>query len=251
MQVKADGIQLTGRSCDLARQARLEASEQSSLRLIGLDEAREQGNVSGSSADISMGVLSEWVRSYLMRPHRDLGRSGHVCPFTSQAAKLALLRIGSSPLSGRDPAGVRRTMELALQAFDTMSCTRATRMFRTVIVAFPDCADATGIATLRSVQNAMRYHSIAGAKMIGLFEPNSQAEGLINPDFRPLRSPVPALAIRMLVEQDAPFVMRNPLLVPIYVAKFPLAGTRRLLRLAFPRAKSSWLASWLRHGLRG
>ena len=73
--------------------------------------------------------------------------------------------------------------------------------------------------------------------MIGLFEPNSQAEGLLNPAFRPLRSPVPALAIRMLVEQDAPFVVRNPLLAPVYIAKFPFAGTRRLLSCTLPLLK--------------
>jgi hypothetical protein len=37
------------------------------------------------------------------------------------------------------------------------------------------------------------------------------------------------LAIRLLVENDAPFVLRNPLLAPIYLAKFPLKGSRRLV----------------------
>jgi hypothetical protein len=73
--------------------------------------------------------------------------------------------------------------------------------------------------------------------MIGLFEPNSEAEGLLNRDFRPLRAPVPVLAIRTLVEQDAPFVVRNPLLVPVYLAKFPIAGLARLARIGFPHVK--------------
>lgn len=176
-------------------------------------------------------ALADWVRNYLMRPHADLGRPGHVCPFTAQSARLSLLRIGISQLAGDDVGGIRAVMNQALKAFDGLPHTRATSVFRTVIVGFPNCATPEGIAALRSVQNAMRHHSIVRARMIGLFEPNSEAEGLINRAFRPLRAPVPALAIRLLVEQDAPFVVRNPLLVPIYLAKFPVAGTRRLFGL--------------------
>ena len=174
-------------------------------------------------------VLADWVRDYLMRPHPDLGRTGHVCPFTAKSARLALLRIGISPLGAADHRRILQTMRGALQAFQALPCSRATKVFRTVIVGFPNCSSAEGAETLHAVQNAMRHHSLVRAKMIGLFEPQSQATGLINPDFRPLRAPLPVLAIRMLVEQDAPFVARNPLLAPIYLLKFPLAGSRRLL----------------------
>ena len=184
-------------------------------------------------------VLADWVRQYLMRPHPDLGRIGHVCPFTAKAARLALLRIGISPLRPVDRGDILATMRHAMRAFHALPSTRATRVFRTVMVGFPNCAGADGIAALHHVQNAMRHHSLVGAKMIGLFEPGSQATGLINPEFRPLRSPVPVLAIRMLVEQDAPFVARNPLLAPIYVLKFPLAGTRRLLHIRAERQRQA------------
>ena len=187
------------------------------------------------SADPASRAIAGWVRGYLMRPHSELGRTGHVCPFTAQAARLSLVRIGTSPLGGGDRAAILATMRAAMHAFDTMPCTPAAAIFRTVIVAFPRCADAAGIVALHRVQNAMRHHSILRARMIGLFEPASEAAGLINPAFRPLRSPVPALAIRLLVEQDAPFVLRNPLLAPVYLAKFPLAGTRRLIDAALRR----------------
>lgn len=187
------------------------------------------------SADPDTRLLADWVRGFLMKPHPALGRPGHVCPFTAQATRMALLRIGISRLDGSDGAGILATMRDALIAFDALPCTRSARIFRTVIVGFPSCADAADIATLRNVQNTLRHHSIVRAKMIGLFEPGSEAEGLINRDFRPLRAPVPALAIRMLVEQDAPFVLRNPLLVPIYLLKFPFKGISRLTRCAFPK----------------
>jgi len=39
-------------------------------------------------------MLHDWIRSYLMSSHRDLGRSGDVCPFTAQASRLDTIRIG-------------------------------------------------------------------------------------------------------------------------------------------------------------
>lgn len=171
-------------------------------------------------------ILADWVRGYLMRPHPDLGRPGAVCPFTPTAARLDTIRVGSS--AARDEDAIHRVMRRALAAFDAVNCPNGQRHFRTVIVGFPNCAGDEGRTRLKAVQNRLRPESILRGKMIGLFEPHSPDKGLINPDFRPLRSPVPLLAIRMLVENDAPFVLRNPRLAPIYLIKFPLAGPGRL-----------------------
>lgn len=191
-------------------------------------------------------TVAGWVRDVLMRPHPDLGRTGHVCPFTAKSARLALLRIGVSHLGGDEPAAIRRTMEEAIRAFAALPCDARTAVFRTVVVAFPNCAGPEGIATLHRVQNALRHHSVIGGKMVGLFEPDSKAEGLINRAFRPLRAPLPVLAIRMLVEQDAPFVVRNPPLLPRYLLSFPMAGSRRLLAIAMGSVRRSRVAARLR-----
>ncbi len=195
------------------------------LHLMPLDEAEGEGSPPAAR------LLAGWVRSFLMRPHAELGRPGHVCPFTAQAARLSLLRLAISPLRA-DPGALLTTMRDALAAFDALPCTPATSVYRTIIVGFPNCTDEAGIAALHKVQNDLRHHSVVRARMIGLFEPNSSAEGLLNPAFRPLRAPVPALAIRLLVAQDAPFVLRNPLLTPIYLAKFRWDGLLRLVRCA-------------------
>jgi hypothetical protein len=171
-------------------------------------------------------IIADWVRSYLMRPHPKLGRPGAVCPFTSAAARLDAIRVGWNP--ARTQGAVDLAMRQALAAFEAIECPKAQRHFRTVIVGFPSCADEDGLTRLKNARNGMRLQSILHGKMFALFEPNSGDKGLLNPEFRPLRSPVPLLAIRMLVENDAPFVLRNPLLAPIYLLKFPLTGPRKI-----------------------
>ena len=181
---------------------------------------------SGSSADVGQ-TIADWVRAYLMRPHPDLGRAGAVCPYTSTSAKIGLTRIAVS--SARAEEAVFAAMREAVGVFEGLECPRAQKPFRAVLVGFPHCGGEDGRATLKRVQNRLRSESTRRGKMIGLFEPDAPDKGLINPDFRPLRAPVPLLAIRTLVENDAPFVLRNPRLAPIYLLKFPFAGTRKLL----------------------
>jgi hypothetical protein len=168
--------------------------------------------------------VAAWMRAYLMRPHPDLGRAGAVCPYTPTAAKADLARIGVSEAAEVDE--VHAVMREAVAAFDAMPCAPSQTVFRCVLVAFPK-ADR---AQLKAVQNRLRPESTRRAKMIGLFEPDAPDEGLLNRNFRPLRAPLPLLAIRSLVENDAPFVLRNPRLAPIYLWRFPVSGSLKLAR---------------------
>lgn len=167
-----------------------------------------------------------WMHEFLVRPNVGLGRPGPVCPFiaTSERADLAFIVVSST----RDEHDIHGVMLEAVAAFDAIACARAALQFRCVLVVFPACDGEVGRATLKRVQNRLRPESTRRGKMIGLFEPNSNDRGLINPDFRPLRSPLPLLAIRSLVEGDAAFVLRNPRLAPLYLWRFPRSGPGRL-----------------------
>ena len=120
-------------------------------------------------------------------------------------------------------------MRYCFQQFALMPCPESMQHFRTIIVGFPEIDDAMGLESLRKVQGRLKIYSLLRGLMIGRFYAGSNDPGLWNPDFRPLRSPIPLLAIRQVVENDAPFAMRHPLLIPTYVWKYSLAAPRRLL----------------------
>jgi hypothetical protein len=168
--------------------------------------------------------------------------ASEVCPFTAQASRLDTIRIGLCDFGAGDTEQIFLAMEGAVRAFDAIPSPKGMGHFRTILVGFPNCDGADGLRVLKQIQNRLRPHSIYRAKMIGLFEPNSNDRGLLNPDFRPLRSPIPLLAIRQLVENDSPFVVRNPRLAPIYLAKFRAKGLRRLVRALWPRPIGSGVA---------
>ena len=56
--------------------------------------------------------------------------------------------------------------------------------------------------------------------MIGQFYPGCDEAGIRNPDFRPLQSPIPLLAIRHMVNSDFPFLAGSVAWIEEYLRKF-------------------------------
>ncbi|WP_195163488.1 DUF6875 domain-containing protein [Mesorhizobium sp. NBSH29] len=187
-----------------------------------------------SGGNNALKALLEWVETYLMAGHPELGRSGAVCPFTKQAAKLDTVRLAISSAGAADEEKAYELIRNGFAELEKISSKPAMRHFRTVIVGFPECGSDAGIAMLKKVQRRLRFYSLSRGKMIGLMHATSDDPGLWNPDFRPLRAPLPVLAIRHMVEQDAPFAAKHPPLLVAYLSRFPIAGLRRLFSYMKP-----------------
>jgi len=173
--------------------------------------------------------IADWVSSYLMRSHPQLGRPGEVCPFTSRAYQLDTIRIGVSFASSGDGALITQTMRESLRQFVAIACDDTAMQFRTVIVGFPNLTGEDGVAALRAAQRRLTLRCLWDGLMIGRFHPHSEDEGLWNRDFRPMRAPIPLLAVRHLVRNDAPFALRHPALLASYLCRYSAAAPRHLL----------------------
>lgn len=201
------------------------ATADASGSLLSFADAKARAGEAGPA----LATLLDWIEDYLMRGHADLGRSGAVCPFTRQAARLDTVRLGISAAGPAEEEAAFALIRAGFRALEAIPAKPGMAHFRTVIIGFPACSGADGIAMLKRVQKRHKLYSLARHRMIGLMYAESDAPGLWNPQFRPLRAPLPVLAIRHMVEHDAPFAARHPLLLLPYLARFPLAGTRRLI----------------------
>ena len=196
--------------------------------LAALELLQGHGRLSGAEIARRLGVDARTVRRYVA-VLEDLGRTGAVCPFTRQAARIDTARLA---ICGAGPDDEERAFALirgSFGALDAIPCKPAMAHFRTVIIGFPNCAGERGVAMLQGIQKRHKFYSLSRGRMIGLMYEASDAPGLWNRDFRPLRAPLPVLAIRHMVEHDAPFAARHPLLLAPYLAKFRLAGAKRLI----------------------
>ena len=153
--------------------------------------------------------IYNWTKEFLAAPHPELGRSGAVCPFVPKALSLNAIRFT-----------VVRTQGLSLQQIEEqVSCYRdlflsysdkadKLSVFNAMMLIFPDVSADAADGVIDIIQEKLKPFFIEVGLMIGEFHPFNQTPGLHNPDFRPLRSPIPMLAIRYLHESDLPFLNR-------------------------------------------
>ena len=111
----------------------------------------------------------------------------------------------------------------------------------TILVVLPgfDRADAR---PLDALQGRLKEAFVREGLMVGQFHPYCTQSGLWNEDFRPLRSPLPLLAIRRMVASDLPFLLDSASHLAGYLDRFApdIPGhVRRILVARITQSPSS------------
>ncbi len=149
----------------------------------------------------------EWVRNFLGKPHPDLGRSGPVCPFVPSALQLNAIRmrvIRSSHLEHKKIEEIVRSYRDIFLEIEPQTGEAA--LNKAILLIFPDVRTEEAFKLIDGVQQELKPFFVEAGLMLGEFHKRNQTPGLRNQNFRPLRSPIPMLAIRFMVEGDLPFL---------------------------------------------
>jgi hypothetical protein len=153
--------------------------------------------------------VERWCREFLMRPHLDLGRSGSVCPYMPRAMGLNRIAFVVVRTRGRTDSEVDAVIARFREVFLEMEpVTGPESLEKAILVILPDVSEEDAPAVVDETHRRLKADFVASGLMIGKFHPMSDQGGLHNPGFRPLRSPIPLLAIRYMVGSDLPFLNR-------------------------------------------
>lgn len=181
----------------------------------------EHGLLSGP-AQASRQPLQEvvaWAREYLCRPHSELGRSGAVCPYVQTALDKGLFLLTVCPGNEFSSEGVvERVMRYRDWFLEIEPRSGPEAMFKTILLLFPDIPLSDAPHLIDATQERLKPEYVKKGLMIGEFHatPPNKA-GLWNPDFRPLRCPVPLLVIRHMVASDFAFLKEEKGFVSSYL----------------------------------
>ena len=178
--------------------------------------------VTDAAAPAPVQAIFDWARSYLSRPHPELGRPGPMCPYVPSALRSQLMWVAVQPGVPEDPAAVATSVGAYRQWFAELEPrTGPEAEMRTLLVLFPDLPRAAVPDLIDGTQATLKPDFVADGLMIGQFHPTPPDQpGLWNPDFRPLHSPVPLLAMRAMVPSDLPFLVDDRDLFASYVRRF-------------------------------
>ncbi|MFE4481986.1 MULTISPECIES: DUF6875 domain-containing protein [Streptomycetaceae] len=165
-----------------------------------------------------------WARAFLTTAHPDLGRSGPVCPYTQPSLRRGLFHIAVADTSpGASPGGDLPALVAELRAhYDALLADLAEESDRellTVLLVLPQL-DREDSTVLDELQRKAKDEFVEQGLMIGQFHPVCEEPGLWNHSFRPLRAPVPLLAVRKLLVFDLPFLTGDETHLNHYLARF-------------------------------
>ena len=152
--------------------------------------------------------ITEWAKTFLARPHPDLGRPGAVCPFVPHALKLNSIRLAAIRAKNLESSQVEEIVLGCRNIFlEIEPQERESAINKVVLLVFPDIHIDDTDKLIDGVQQKLKPLFVKTGLMLGEFHNRTESPGLHNPHFRPLRSPIPILAIRYLVESDLPFLV--------------------------------------------
>ncbi len=154
--------------------------------------------------------IAEWVKKFLAKPHPDLGRPGPVCPFVPQALKSNSIRLTAIRAKNLESSQVEEIVLGYLDTFQELEPrAREAGLNKVILLVFPDVHIDDTDKLIDGVQQKLKPLFVEQGLMLGEFHNRTDSPGLHNPNFRPLRSPIPLLAIRFMVESDLPFLVNT------------------------------------------
>lgn len=167
--------------------------------------------------------IMEWVKNFLAKPHPDLGRNGPVCPFVPQSIKLNSIQMAVIRAKNLEPQKIEDIVKNYRDIFLQMEPrNRKAGINKAFLLIFPDLDPDQASTLIDGVQKKLKPFFVEEGLMIGEFHKRTETRGLHNQNFYPLRSPIPLLAIRFMVEGDLPFLTNadNPNLRIKYIEAY-------------------------------
>jgi hypothetical protein len=186
------------------------AAQTANLYLLeDLDDASKTTQLASSDL-AALRTVADWIKSFVARPHKDLGREGPVCPFVPEALQRKTLWLAADHIAGRSVADVVQLVngyktQLLQQPFHGEGVN-----YHSIVVVFTDLSADRAKGLFDDVLKPLAVPSYVedGLVMGGFYESN-EATAIYNRSFRPFTPPVPFLLMRHAVISDWKFFLDN------------------------------------------
>jgi hypothetical protein len=156
-------------------------------------------------------AVTDWTKTFVAKPNRDLGRAGPVCPFVPVAWEHKTLWLAAERSAGRSAPDVIQLIEgykrslLAAQPVDGDDAN-----YKSIVVVFTDLPAAQAKDFFGGVLQQIGVPSYVNDGLVmGPFYEGNDGTAIYNPNFRPFTSPVPMLLMRRAVISDWKFFLND------------------------------------------
>jgi hypothetical protein len=197
--------------------------------LEDLEDATRTSELARRDLD-ALRAVADWIKSFVVKPHQDLGRAGTVCPFVPGSLERKTLWLAPEQIADRDvPEVVELMSGYKRLLLDTRPTDGDNAIYNVIVVVFSDLsADrAQGV-----FDDVLKHLAIPSYKedgiLYGPYYEGNEGAAIYNSSFRPFQSPVPFLFVRHGVTSDWKFFLDDEEWLKLWARRYGESGAQAL-----------------------
>jgi hypothetical protein len=176
--------------------------------LEDLEDVSRAGELAESDLE-ALQAVANWIKTFVVKPHEDLGRAGTVCPFLPGSLERKTLWLAPEQIADRD---VPELVELMSGYKRLLLDTRPTEgddvIYNVIVVVLTDLSADRARGVFDDVIKHLAVPSyVEDGILFGPYYEGNKGTAIYNSSFRPFQSPVPFLFVRHGVTSDWKFFL--------------------------------------------
>jgi hypothetical protein len=166
--------------------------------------------------------VANWIKTFVVKPHKDLGRPGTVCPFVPGSLERKVLWLAPEQIADRgEPDAIELVSGYKRLFLETQPTGGDDADYKVIVVVFTDLPADRAQGVFDNVLQDLAVPSYAnGGILFGPYYEGNEGTAIYNSRFRPFQSPVPFLFVRPTVVSDWKFFLDNEELLNSWARRF-------------------------------
>ena len=174
-------------------------------------------------------AIADWIKTFVVRPHEDLGRAGAVCPFVPGSLERKVLWLAPEQIADRSGPDVVELVSGYKRLLLETQPTGGDDAYKVIVVVFTDLSADRAKGVFDDVLNHLAVTSYADDGILyGPYYEGNEATAIYNSRFRPFQSPVPFLFVRPGVISDWKFFLDDEDWLNLWAGRYGESGAQAL-----------------------
>ena len=197
--------------------------------LEDLEDVGRTSELAESDLD-ALHAVADWIKTFVVRPHKDLGRAGPVCPFVPEALERKTLWLAPEQIADLEvPAVVELINGYQRLFLDAQPIDGDDANYKVIVVVFTDLSADRAQGVFDDVLQQLAVPSyVEDGIVFGPFYEGHEGTAIYNSSFRPFQSPVPFLFVRHGVTGDWKFFLDDEEWLSLWARRFGESGVHAL-----------------------
>jgi hypothetical protein len=197
--------------------------------LEDLEDVGRTSELAESDLD-ALHAVADWIKTYVVRPHKDLGRAGPVCPFVPGALERRTFWLAPEQITDRSVPAVVELMHGYVRRFlEAQPTDGDDAKYKVIVVVFTDLPADRAQGVFDDVLEHVAVPAYAEDGIVfGPFYEGNEGTAIYNSSFRPFQSPVPFLFVRHTVLSDWKFFLDKENWLNLWARRFGQSAVHAL-----------------------